>query len=185
MRWAGELRQSVIFILMANIDDLIKKARALDGFTIKAGILKGATYPDTGQSVVQVAYWQEYGVPSRGIPPRPFIKSTEAAKLPEWRVLRDKHLARYIKGEITLENVRTIVGGQMAADIKATIKEGVEPPLSPVTVMTRHLAKKKGKRNLSVFLEAKERIAKGEVPPSGDDTPLYDTHVLYNAIDYE
>ena len=33
---------------MAKIDDLIKRIKALDGYQIKAGILKGATYPDTG-----------------------------------------------------------------------------------------------------------------------------------------
>lgn len=71
-------------------------------------------------------------------------------------------------------------------DIKATIKAGIDPPLSPVTVMTRYLAKAKGRpRTFSTVQEARERIAKGETPPSGDDTPLYDTHVLYNAIDYE
>lgn len=171
---------------MAKIDDLIKRIKALDGYQIKAGILKGATYPDTGQSVAQVAIWQEYGVPSRGIPPRSFVRSTEAAKLPEWRALRDKYLAFYLRGDITKENLTTIVGGQMAADIKAAIKAGIDPPLSPVTVMTRYLVKSKNRpRTFSTVQEARERIAKGETPPSGDDTPLYDTHVLYNAIDYE
>ena len=169
MLWVDGFSRNRTFIRMAKIDDLIKRIKALDGYQIKAGILKGATYPDTGQSVAQVAFWQEYGVPSRGIPPRSFIRSTEAAKLPEWRALR---------GDITKENLTTIVGGQMAADIKAAIKAGIDPPLSPVTVMTRYLVKSKNRqRTFSTVQEARERIAKGETPPSGDDTSLYDTHV--------
>ena len=64
MLWVDGFSRNRTFIRMAKIDDLIKRIKALDGYQIKAGILKGATYPDTGQSVAQVAIWQEYGVPS-------------------------------------------------------------------------------------------------------------------------
>lgn len=169
-----------------KIDEMLARAKALKGFRIKAGILEGATYPDTGQSVAKVAMWQEYGVPSQGIPPRPFVHSTGAEKSGEWKGRLAKTLPHYLAGKITQDNVKTIVGGQMAADIRETVKSGVNPPLSPVTVMTRHLVKSRNRpRTFATVLEARERLAQGETPPSGDDTPLYDTHILYKAIDYE
>lgn len=169
-----------------KIDALIARAKELKGYQVKAGVLKGATYPDTGQSVAQVAIWQEYGIPSKGVPPRPFVGSTLERKGAQWQALLDRFIVPFLQGKITKENVTTIVGGQMAADIRETIKEGVNPPLSPVTVMTRHLVKAEDKpRSFATVLEARQRVAKGEAPPSGDDTPLYDTHILYRAIDFE
>ena len=46
--------------------------RALDGKTIKAGVLKGAgSYK--GVSIAQVAKWNEYGTKNGHIPSRPFL----------------------------------------------------------------------------------------------------------------
>ena len=50
---------------------ICRNANKLHGRTIKAGVLEGAGSYSKGQSIAQVAMWNEYG--TRKIPSRPFI----------------------------------------------------------------------------------------------------------------
>ena len=92
----------------------------------------------------------------------------------------------HLRDDLALEHVKTLVGGQMASDIKETIKAGVQPPISEVTKMMRYMTKTQDKpRSGATYIDAVRKVKAGERPGPVDDTPLYDTHVLYNAIDYE
>ena len=51
--------------------------------TLQVGFLDGATEAD-GTSVALIASIQEFGAPSRGIPPRPFMRTTIAEHSPTW-----------------------------------------------------------------------------------------------------
>ena len=51
--------------------------------TLRVGFLEGATYPD-GTSIPMVAAVNEFGAPSRGIPPRPFFRTMVADKSSTW-----------------------------------------------------------------------------------------------------
>lgn len=51
--------------------------------TLEVGFLSDATYPD-GTPVALVAAVNEYGAPSRNIPPRPFFRTMVTEKSPEW-----------------------------------------------------------------------------------------------------
>ena len=69
-------------------DKLEAKLRALSSQVTKAasvdvGFLAGSTYPD-GTSVPMVAAIQEFGAPSRGIPPRPFFRGMIQKESPKW-----------------------------------------------------------------------------------------------------
>ena len=163
---------------------LKKRLRELDGYSIKAGILENATYPDSGMSVAKVARMQEYGTST--IPPRPFLRNTMDEKGRDWIRQLAKGVALHLRDDLALEHVTTLVGGQMASDIKATIKAGVQPPISEVTKMMRYMTKTENKpRSGATYRDAVRKVKAGEHPGPVDDTPLYDTHMLYNAIDYE
>ena len=53
------------------------------GKTLSVGFLESSTYPD-GTSTPLVAAVQEFGAPSRNIPPRPFFRNMIARKHNEW-----------------------------------------------------------------------------------------------------
>ncbi|CAI3933441.1 phage virion morphogenesis protein [Commensalibacter communis] len=103
-----------------------------DGFTIKVGIASGATYPD-GQSVADVAYWNEVGTPN--IPARPTFSVVPFKYGDNW----GQQLEAILKSsgwkiEQSLEAFGNIVAGQ----VKLEINNLLDPPLSPYTI------KKKG-----------------------------------------
>lgn len=167
-----------------TIGDVIKRIKALDEYKVSAGVLGGATYPDTGKSVAEVAIQQEFGTST--IPPRPFLRTAATDHRKDWTRRMATGIKVHLRDDRPLDHITTLVGGQMAADIKETIKAGVNPPISEVTKMMRYLTKVEGKkRNEATYQEAVHRVRRGDQPGAVDDTPLYDTHMLYNSISYE
>lgn len=123
---------------MASIkggDNFLKWAKGL-GDKVKAnnvlqvGFMKDAVYPD-GTQVALVAAVQDFGAPSRGIPPRPFFRNAIAKGKETWpqeaKTLLQKHDydARGALGEL---------GIAVEGDIKKSINEMYSPPLAPATV---------------------------------------------------
>lgn len=164
--------------------ELERKLQNAGQFKIKAGVLARSTYPDTGESVAKVARIQEYGT-SR-IPARPFLRNAVAANEGKWVARFKSDIAKYLRGDISLASAKTLTGDMMVADIKETIREGVNPPISEVTKMVRKMTKTEGKKKgRKTYAEAVKRVRKGERADDVDATPLYDTHVLYSSIESE
>ena len=132
---------------------------------LHAGILNGATYQGEygtkpGQSVAEVAYWNEYGTFRNGkkhIPARPFFRNTIEEKKGEWV----QAVASEVKRGQSIENALTSVGDNITADIVDTIRSGVEPPLS------------------------EETLARREKLGLTSKTPLMATMTLIKTIDFE
>lgn len=101
---------------------------------VRVGIIEQANYDGSdGESVAQVAFWNEYG--TANIPPRPFFRNTIAEHKDEW----PKQAAALMEangGDVrqTLERMGDGVKGQ----IVKTIQAFREPPNAAATV------KKKG-----------------------------------------
>lgn len=109
------------------------------GNVVKIGFFEGATYPD-GTSVPLVAAINNYGAPSRGIPPRPFFSNMIAEKSPSWPSLVEASLklANYNTAE-ALDTVGETVKGQL----RDSIANGGWAPNAPST-----LARKAGTQPL-------------------------------------
>lgn len=125
-----------------------------------AGILNGATYQGEygtkpGQSVAEVAYWQEYGTSK--IPPRPFFRNTIQEKKDDWVNV----VSAEVKRGQSLEQALIAAGETITADITDTIRSGVEPPLS------------------------EETLARREKLGLTSKTPLMATMTLIKTIDFE
>lgn len=95
---------------------------------VRVGVIEQANYPD-GESVAQVAFWNEYGTAT--IPPRPFFRNTIAQHKDEW----PKQAATFMEangGDVrqTLADMGEVVKGQ----IKMTIQDFREPPNAAATV---------------------------------------------------
>lgn len=102
--------------------------------TLSVGFLENATYPD-GTPVPLVAAIQEFGAPSRNIPPRPFFRSMIAEKSPEW----PDAIAGVLKAtDYDATKTMTQVGEGIKGQLQGSITGFSGVPLSKATI------KKKG-----------------------------------------
>ena len=97
------------------------------GGTVRVGIIESQTYPD-GESVAQVAYWNEYGTAT--IPARPFFRNTIAEKQDEWA----EKAAELLKQSDDTSHVLALIGEGVKGDIVETIQNFREPENAPSTV---------------------------------------------------
>ena len=119
---------------------------------LRVGFLENATYPD-GQQVAMVAAANEFGNPANNQPPRPFFRNMIADNKDTWpddigRIAQ----ATGFDGEQTLG----LMGEHIKAQLQQSIRELMEPPLSPVTIEKK-----------------------------GFDKPLIDTGHMLNSVDYD
>lgn len=123
----------------------IRRAR-----TVRVGFLKNATYPN-GTSVALVAATNEFGVPSKGQPPRPFFRRMIAEHEGEWSgaiavLLRKNNF----DAALTLDQVGQAIVGQLQESIQkftdpalkqSTIdRKGFSKPLIDTAVMIRSVS---------------------------------------------
>jgi len=105
--------------------------------SVSVGFMEGATYPD-GESVPMVAFENEFGVPSKGQPPRPFFRRMIAKESSNWA----PRIARLSK-QTGFNGQRVL--GIMGEDIKGGLQESInnftDPPLSPVTIARKGFSK--------------------------------------------
>lgn len=115
-RWAQRLRE--IAIRMGTNPE------------VRVGFMEDSTYPD-GTSLPMVAAINEFGAPSRGQPPRPFMRNTIAAHRKEWpKAAADLLRANDYDAKKTL----ALVGEGIKSQIIEQIDLLVDPPLAPSTI---------------------------------------------------
>ena len=112
-------------------------ARRMGGGSVKVGFMDGATYPD-GTSVAAVAFWNEYGVPAQGQPPRPFFRQMIAKESPKWGAKMGK-LAKACNYDGA--HVLAIMGEDIKGSLKASIVNFHSPSLAPSTVEAKGFSK--------------------------------------------
>jgi len=105
--------------------------------TVKVGFMENSTYPD-GTSVPMVAALNEFGVPSKGQPPRPFFRRMVRDKGPTWPA----GVATQLKDTdynvpLTLQRVGQGIKGQL----QASIRDLTDPPLAPSTIARKGFSK--------------------------------------------
>lgn len=155
--------------------------------TVKVGFLAGATYAN-GTPVAMVAAIQNFGAPARGIPPRPFFSNMIADKSSEWGpAVGDLLKANDFDAERSLEQVGQGIAGQL----RQSIIDTNDPPLSPVTLMLRKM--RTDNPDLVVtgktVGEAARRVADGDSYGGVSTKPLVDIgpeggHML-QSVDYK
>ena len=114
-------------------------ARKLGGrkTTLKVGFLSGATYPD-GTPVAMIAAIQDFGAPSRGIPPRPFFRNMIKARSKDW----PGALQLLLMGNGNdAEKALQLLGAGIAGQLRQSIIDTNEPPLAPATIARKGFSK--------------------------------------------
>ena len=138
------------------IDFLNKKAAELKSLQVKVGFVDGSTYPD-GTKVAQVAFDNEFGVPEKNIPARPFFRNAIAANKDAWA----DGVARGIRAGLPTSQVLEAIGALIRSDVYTSITQLTAPSLSARTI--------------------RERQAKGNFSVK----PLEDTKTMLNDINYQ
>lgn len=113
------------------------KQRALHGKQSKVGWVKPNVYPKTGMSVAHVAAIQEFGAPSKNIPPRSFMRTTIAEKQITWKKLAYRVSQEVVAGKRSGFSAMDSIGSKAAGDIRQKIGRITEPPLRPSTIARR------------------------------------------------
>lgn len=114
--------------LLAALAGISRSVRG--GGTLKVGFLSNARYPN-GTPVAMVAAIQNFGAPSRNIPPRPFFTNMIAKHSSEWPgEIRTQLKSTNYDVATTMNRMGTLIRGQLQQSIRDTN----EPPLAPATV---------------------------------------------------
>lgn len=134
---------------------------------LEIGWFPDAQYP-SGESVANVARWQEFG--TGAIPPRPFLRPTVAANRTKYVRWLKKGIAQAIEGNTTIEQTMDKIGLAGVGDVKKSIMQVWQPPLSPVTIERR-----------------RKRWYSADSGPHGEalEKPLVDTTRMINSVSYQ
>lgn len=112
-------------------------AKSMGGGSVSVGFMEGATYPD-GTPVAAVAYWNEFGVPERSQPPRPYFRGMIASESPSW----GGKMARMAKAsDYNGEQVLGLMGEDISGALKQSINDFTTPGLSQTTIARKGFSK--------------------------------------------
>lgn len=117
---------------------------------LRVGFLENAKYPK-GTPVAMVAAIQDFG--TKKIPSRPFFRNMIAAKKSEWGPALELALKR---NKMDVKKSMQQLGEGIAGQLRQSIRDTNEPPLSPVTIARK-----------------------------GFEKPLVDTGHMLASVDYE
>ena len=105
--------------------------RLQDG-SITVGVHKDTGSYENGETVVNVATYNEYGTPD--IPERSFLRSTIAANRAKYKKEFEKAYLEAIRGGMNLRASAAFIGNVARDDIKQKITDIKEPPNAASTV---------------------------------------------------
>ena len=158
--------------LMSKLEEIAQKMQG----TVKVGFMNGATYAldEGGELVAAVAAENEYGVPAKNQPPRPFFRRMIAKESPQWGNMIAKKAPYYrYDGQKTM----LAMGKELEEELRQSIRDLIEPPLSPTTIRLReekYASKRKRKKQI---------FAKGS--GMGIEKPLIFTGKMIGSISSE
>jgi|LakMenEpi03Aug12_release.lakeMendotaPanAssembly.Ray.scaffolds.fasta_scaffold61047_9 hypothetical protein len=106
--------------------------KRLQDSSITVGVHKDAGSYEGGESVVDVATYNEFGTPD--IPERSFLRSTIGNNRAKYKGEFEKAYLEAIRGGMNLRAAAGFIGNVARDDIKKTIKDMKEPGNAPSTI---------------------------------------------------
>ena len=145
---------------LVDIDNLIDKIASKK---LEVGFFEHSAYED-GTPVAGVASVQEFGSVANHIPPRPFFNPTLEDNEKKYAQIMAISFKSVVEGRRTTEEILDDLGKFVVGDIKQSIVDVTEPPLSKRTLAARAKRHSKGKFSTK---------------------PLVDTDLMYKSVDHE
>lgn len=149
----------------------------------RVGFLEGSTESDL-TSLPMVAAIQEFGAPAVGIPPRPYFRGMVKQHKGEWGGELGKVLPTV---NYDAMKALSLMGEKIGDELRQSIIDLTDPPLSPVTVMLRQMRHQDTTLvvNRTVVAEARRRVAAGYSSAGASTKPLNDTGTMLGSVDHE
>lgn len=119
-----------------NAARIRRELAALDKMQARVGWMESARYAD-GKPVAGIAVVQEYGSEKMGIPPRSFMRSTQAEKKGDWDKTMKSGFSAVMRGTRTAAQLMEAMGALASGDVRKKITQIMDPPLSPLTIKLR------------------------------------------------
>lgn len=132
--------------------DMVLLVKSLGRKRVRVGVLTGGEQGD-------IAFWMEYGVPSRNIPSRPFLRATFALRRDEIIAYQTRLLKLILQGVLDETRALGLLGEYVASLIKELIVRYGKQIFVPLALAT--------------------------IQRKGSDKPLVDTAGLLNSITWE
>lgn len=123
---------------------LRKAIGALNDAQGKVGWFENARYED-GTPVALVAVVQEHGSTKRGIPARPFMRTTQQEKAQVWKEDARRLAAAVAAGQMPPDALMEGLTQKAEGDVRQSISRVLSPPLSERTIAARARRHSKGK----------------------------------------
>lgn len=156
---------------------LIKEMRGVGAAYVTVGLHADAKPYETGQAeaatVAQIASVHEFGSQDGHVPMRAFFRPTIDANREKYAALLERVMRLVIAQKLPLKKALSLVGLQVAVDVKRAITDLTDPPLAESTI-----ARKKAK---AAYLGAEKAEAYAE---SGAN-PLVDTGHMRHSVTYD
>ncbi len=149
-----------------GFEQLKIRVNELEKLKVFVGWLESAKYDDN-TPVAGVAAVHEFGSPIKGIPPRPFIRTTQDEQKDAWIALIRNGAKAILNGKATADQVIELLGLKASADIKKKIASINEPALKQSTI------------------NAKRRKLADQKTVGALDKPLVETGIMINSITHE
>ncbi len=115
-----------------NFDQLLKRMKSIQEAYVTIGFHDDAGEYPGGQSVVEVALWNEYGTDQN--PARPFFASAmdeNASLIQQWQ---EEVINGILDGKYDVEKGLEVLGFRIKTLVENKIKSNVPPPNAPSTV---------------------------------------------------
>jgi hypothetical protein len=148
---------------------------------LRVGFLETAKYP-SGESVAQVAFWNEYG--AKSAPPRPFFRNAIAKNKEAW-VRRFGKLVPINNYDVD-KSMRQIAS-EMIDDVQTSISDITAPALSQLTLMIRKvmIGRTDQKAQWADVADALARLKRGEDTGGVSTKPLVYSKVMRNSVAFD
>jgi hypothetical protein len=133
----------VVEKIVDNLPMLEKAMEDLTRLSVLVGVPHENIRRDEGKiNNATLAYTHDNGSPARNIPARPFMKPGIKAVQARVSAMFAMAARRALKDNIDVRNSLDAIGDTAASSIRNTIRQGIPPPLSPVTIARRRFSRK-------------------------------------------
>jgi len=119
-----------------GIEILLNKALGLANYESKVGWFENAK-EENGEQTAYIAAIQEFGVPSKNIPPRLGFRETAAKRQKSWRAFIEQAAGQVLKGEMNGEEAMEALALMARGDLFRRINSNPLPELSKRTLAAR------------------------------------------------
>ncbi len=137
-----------------GIEKLLEKALGLAGFETKVGWFENAK-EENGQNTAYVAAVQEFGIPSKNIPPRLGFRETASKREKSWRSFIEQAANQVLKGSMTGEEAMEGLGLLARGDLFRRINSNPNPRLKASTLAAR---RRKGRTHTETLVDSGRMI---------------------------